>query len=244
MGPNLHPSYVLHRRPFRETSLILELWSAEYGRIGVIARGGARGRKRGGGVLQAFQRYQVSWSGRSELRTLVKFEPVGPTLHLAGERLFSGFYVNELTMRMTIRQDPNPELYALYERTLTALNSTTEEIEPILRRFEKSLLDACGYGLQLDCECESGAEIAPEKMYQYGVEQGPRLASDTESGVRITGKTLIALSRMGPFHSVELHEAKKLMRYVLQHYIGDRPLASRTFFRKSPAKRQVPSDNR
>ncbi|MFT4581776.1 MAG: DNA repair protein RecO (recombination protein O) [Gammaproteobacteria bacterium] len=244
MGPNLHPSYVLHRRPYRETSLILELWSAEYGRVGVIARGGARGRKRGGGILQAFQQYQVSWSGRSELRTLVKCESVGPTLQLAGERLFSGFYVNELTMRMTTRQDPNPELYSIYERTLSALATTVEGIEPILRRFEKSLLDACGYGLQLHCEGENGTAIDPDKTYQYAIEQGPTLNGDGEYGVRVAGKTLLALSRMGEFQSTELHEAKKLMRYVLQHYIGDRPLASRTLFRKTPTKHQLPVESR
>ena len=243
MGSDLHPSFVLHRRPYRETSLILELWSAEYGRIGVIARGGARGRKRGGGILQAFQQYQVSWTGRSELRTLVKFESVGPTLHLAGERLFSGFYVNELVMRMTTRQDPNPELYAIYARTLNALATTTEGIEPILRRFEKSLLDACGYGLQLHCEGENGAAIDPDKTYRYAIEHGPSLNGDEETGVWVAGKTLLALSGMGEFQSSELHEAKKLMRFVLHHYIGDKPLASRTLFRKTPTRHQLPGDS-
>ena len=233
MRAELHCAYILHRRRYRETSLLLECISAEYGRVGVIARGAMRARKRGGDPMQAFQSYKLAWSGRAELRSLVKLEPVGRGLQLSGERLFSGFYVNELTMRMTTRQDPNPDLYRVYERTLKALAQPAAGIEPILRLFEKTLLDACGYGLQLHYDAASGDEIEPNRHYRYLVDEGPVIANNDEHGLIVSGHTLLAIAGQSDFDSVAQAESKKLMRFVLQHYIGSRPLASRSLFKKS-----------
>jgi DNA repair protein RecO (recombination protein O) len=233
MRAELHPAYILHRRRYRETSLLLESISAEHGRVGIIARGAMRARKRGGDPMQAFQPYKLAWSGRAELRSLVKIEPAGRALQLTGERLFSGFYVNELTMRMTTRQDPNPDLYLIYERTLQALALPTTGIEPVLRLFERTLLDACGYGLQLLYDANSGNEIEPDCHYRYLVDEGPVIANDDEHGLIVSGQTLLAIAGRSEFDSRAQMESKKLMRFVLQHYIGTRPLASRSLFRKS-----------
>jgi DNA repair protein RecO (recombination protein O) len=227
----LHPAYVLHRRRYRETSLILECLSADYGRVGVVARGAIRPRKRGGDAIQAFHQYKMSWSGRAELHTLTGLEPVGGALNLVGERLFSGFYVNELVMRLTGRHDPNAGLFAIYEQTLTSLARPAAAIEPILRRFEKVLLETCGYGLELVKEVGSGAEIDPSRTYYYVVERGPMPTADGEHGISVSGRTLLALAGSREFRAPQLHEAKQLMRFVLRHYIGDRPLASRALFR-------------
>jgi len=229
----LHCSYILHRRPYRETSFILDCFSAEFGRVGVVARGAARRRKRGGVNMQPFQQYQISWFGRSELLTLIKLEPQGRVLPLAGERLFSGFYVNELLTRVTTRHDPNPELYAVYDRTLSELAAPSGPIEPLLRNYEKSLLDACGYGMQLLEEGSSGEQIDPAERYRYLVEQGP-LLSGTD-GLEVSGATLLALAGVREYRVAELADAKRLMRFVLQHYIGDRPLSSRSLF-KTPRR--------
>ncbi len=231
MRTELHPAYVLHRRRYRETSLLLECLSADYGRVGVIARGAARSRKRGGGAIQAFHKYKLSWSGRSELHTLTKLEPVGRALNLTGDRLFSGFYVNELIMRVTGRHDPNPDLFAIYEQTLLSLAESVPSVEPILRRFEKRLLDTCGYGLQLTTAASSGEDIDPSRTYCYVVEQGPMPAEDGNHGVVVSGGSLLALAGGRDFQPSQLVEAKKLMRFVLRHYLGDRPLASRALFR-------------
>ncbi len=233
MRTELHSTYVLHRRAYRETSLILECITAEYGRIGVVARGAARGRKRGGESMQAFQKYTIAWSGRSDLHTLNKLEAHGANLKLVGDRLFSGFYVNELIMRLTTRHDPNPDLFTVYEQTLLALAKPGVAIEPILRRFEKNLLDACGYGLQLTTDSVTGEEIDPSRDYHYAVEHGPMSTKDEIYGIAVSGRTLLALARDQEFLPPELQEAKKLMRFVLQHYIGDRPLGSRALFRNS-----------
>jgi DNA repair protein RecO (recombination protein O) len=229
----LHHTYVLHRRAYRETSLILECISAEHGRVGLVARGAARGRKRGGESMQAFQKYAVAWSGRSDLHTLTKLEPAGRSLVLAGDRLFSGFYVNELTMRLTTRHDPNPDLFFVYEQTLLSLAASSAAIEPVLRRFEKNLLDACGYGLQLTVDATTGEDIDPAQDYRYALEQGPLRAHGENQGIAVSGHTLLALARNEELLPMQLNEAKRLMRFVLHHYIGDRPLASRSLFRGS-----------
>ncbi len=230
MRTDLHPAYVLHRRRYRETSLILECLSADYGRVGVVARGAIRGRKRGGNTMQAFLKYKLSWSGRSDLHTLTKLEPVGRALNLTGERLFSGYYLNELIMRLTGRHDPNPELFAIYEQTLLSLAGPTVPVEPILRQFEKVLLDTCGYGLQLTVAAGSGEDIDPLRNYCYVIEQGPIPAEDGGCGIVVSGEVLLALAGRREFRTPQLLQAKKLMRFVLHHYIGDQPLASRSLF--------------
>mgnify|MGYP001377709063 CR=1 FL=1 len=233
MRTELHSAYVIHRRPYRETSLLLECLSADYGRVGVVARGAARSRNNLRGRVQSFQKYIIAWSGRSELHTLIKLEAMEEPLRLAGEKLFSGFYVNELIMRLTTRHDPNPEVFLAYEQTIRSLAEAMVATETTLRRFEKNLLDACGYGLQLGTEAISGDAIDPQQSYHYVFERGPTPANDAVSGILVSGQTLLALANDNELSELERTEAKKLMRYILHHYIGKRPLASRTLFRRA-----------
>lgn len=239
MRSDLHTAYILHQRRYRETSLILECLSAEYGRVGIVAKGAAAPGRRGGNRIQAFQRCKIAWTGRGDLRTLTHHEPDGAPVHLAGERLFSGFYANELVIRLVGRDDPNVEVFANYAQTLDALAQDNEAVEPILRRFEKSMLDACGYGLQLSVDAESGAPVESGRDYYYVVEQGPMHAHDGGRGIMVRGATLLALDGRGEFLAPQLREAKRLMRFVLHHYIGDRPLASRALF-KGPGSPDTP----
>ncbi len=238
MRTELHPIYILHRRHFRETSLILECLSADYGRVGVVARGATRGRKRGGETMQILHKYKIAWTGRGELLTLTALEPLGATLNFTGEALFSGLYINELVMRVTGRHDPNPRLFAIYDQTLKSLAEPEASIEPILRRFEKVLLDACGYGLELTVEVENGEKIDPSRDYVYIVEQGPIHIQSGKPGIVVSGETLLALAGYHELRAPQLIEAKKLMRFVLRHYIGDRPLVSRALFHKPTSDAQ------
>lgn len=226
-----HTAYILHRRRYRETSLLLDCLSAEYGRVGIIAKGAARPKKRATTPLQAFQRFTMTWVGRGELRTLVNHDADGMPLPLAGTQLYSGFYANELVMRLTGRDDPNPDVFAAYERTLHELAHAQCAVEPTLRAFEKTMLDACGYGLQLTTDVETGRTIDADADYHYVVEQGPMLDPGTHRGITVSGATLLALDGRAEFVPARWPDAKRLMRFVLQHYIGDRPLASRTLFR-------------
>lgn len=233
MRTELHSAYVIHRRPYRETSLLLECLSAEYGRVGIVARGAARTRNSGRDPVQSFQKYVIAWSGRSDLHTLIKLEAIDEPLRLAGDKLLSAFYVNELIMRLTARHDPNPEIFLVYEQAVKSLAKSLMATETTLRRFEKHLLDACGYGLQLGTEAISGEEIDPKESYHYVFERGPMRARDGASGLAVSGQTLLALANDQELLDLERNEAKKLMRYVLHHYIGERPLASRTLFRRT-----------
>jgi len=231
----LQPAWVLHRRPWSENSLIVELFSQDYGRIGVMARGGRSG-KRWRGLLEPFTPLLASWQGRGELRTLSGAEPGAGRPLLTGAALASGFYLNELLMRLLRRDDPHPELYPVYGEALSGLPD-----EAVLRRFECALLGALGYGLMLDEDLEGGP-VQAGGVYRYHLEHGPERLVDSEvhnsgDGLRIRGETLLALAgRMPLAGETVLREARRLMRAALALYLGERPLQSRVLYRQLAGK--------
>ena len=224
----LQPAYVLLKRPYSNTSLLLELFTPDFGRLAVIAKG-ARGKAgRHGGFLQPFVPLDVTWSGRGEVKTLLKSEAKGRSLLSRGRKLFCGFYLNELLTRLMQREDPHADLFEHYVVTLVALAST-DEMEPLLRRFEVALLESIGYGMQLLAGRE-GEPVMPELQYHYAIEQGPlRTGADDASG--ISGETLLALAGKRSFTLESSTEGRRLMRRVMAHYLGDKPLKSRELFR-------------
>ncbi len=221
--------YVLHSRRYRETSLIVDFLTRERGRVGAVARGALRRKSGLSASLQPMIELRLSFGGRTELLQLIRAEALGPVPMLAGERLYCLFYINELVVRLTATHDPNSELYRIYEDALAGLAGTCG-IEGLLRRFEKQLLDALGFGLQLDCEAASGLALEEESNYLYDVERGPLRCGPESSGIKLHGATLIALAREGELAPRALREAKLLMRYVLNHHLDGRPLTSRTLF--------------
>ena len=232
MRVDLHPAYVLHRRRYRETSLLLEVLSSKHGKVGLVARGVLRPRNMLGATLQPFRPLQVSWSGRCELVTLTGAETAGQPLSLSGRELFSGFYANEIVMRMIARGDPNTAVYRAYEVALTEL-ADGRSTETALRRFEKSILDAVGYGMNLTREVGSENPVQSECTYYYFPEHGPSRTREEGHCVPVRGSTLLALAGAHSFDPAKLRDAKTLMRFVLKHYMGPRPLASRALFQKS-----------
>lgn len=226
---DLDHGWVLHRRRYRETSLIVELLTREHGRVAAVARGALRGRSALASTLQPSTPLGLALRGRSELMTLTHAEPLGPAPNLAGDRLYCLFYLNELVLRLTAAHDPNPPLLEIYAEALAAL-AVDLPLEPLLRRFEKQLLDALGFGLQLDAEADTDAPLAPEADYHYLIERGPVRAGPASSGVRVQGATLLALAADQPLSTRALLEAKRLMRAVLHHHLDGRPLASRALF--------------
>ena len=232
----LQPAFVLHRKPYRDTSLLIEAFTAEHGRLGLVARG-ARGR-RGGmqGLLQPFQGLLLSWSGRGELVTLTAAEPQGAPLVLQGDAVISGFYLNELLIRLLVRHDPHPQLFHRYIATLQRLAALRQD-EWALRLFERDLLQELGYGLLLTQEGGSGEMVEPAARYCYHPEFGPkRLGYDEEPCVSVHGATLLTLEQGGEADSRTRGEAKRLMRMILSRYLGPRPLASRELFRQRYGK--------
>ena len=151
----MQPAFVLHRRAYRESSLLVELLTRDAGRIGVVARGARR--RRGSTPLEPFAELLVRWGGRGELGQLHAAERAGRSPGLAGAALYSGFYLNELLVRLLRRHDPHPEIYTGYAATLDALATTSADgVEALLRLFECRLLDACGYGMELCVEVDNG----------------------------------------------------------------------------------------
>ena len=225
----LEPAFVLHRRAYRETSLLLEVLSREHGRFGLVAKGARTKRSGLYATLQPLRPLLLSWVARGELGTLVGAEQFGAAEPISGATVASGFYLNELLMRLLHRGDPHPELFNRYAQTLDALRGRDTSPEPVLRIFEKRLLQELGYGMVMDADALSGKPIDATAEYLYEVEIGPvACANGGGEGVRVRGETLIAFAADRLEDTSTLREVKRLMRYVLRRYLGDRPLVSRT----------------
>lgn len=224
---NLENAYIVHRRPYRETSLLLDVFSSEYGKISLIAKGIRKQKSWMVGILQPFKLLRLSWIGRSDLHLLTGAELVLPDINLQGKPLFCGFYVNELVNLFLHRHDPHPELFAFYSATLLTL-AESNDVEKALRYFELTLMDQVGYGLQLDYEVRTGAEINAKDQYRYAIGQGPILAcSDIDT---IHGATLIEMRQRKLQNQTALIESKRLMRKVIDFHLDGKVLKSRSLF--------------
>jgi DNA repair protein RecO (recombination protein O) len=226
------PAFVLHTYPYRETSLVVETFTRNFGRVGLVARGARRPKSALRGLMMAFQPLLLSWAGKSELRTLHKAEWQGGIAQLRGLGLMCGFYLNELLMKFLAREDPHDTLFDLYQHAIAAL---AHEPEPasVLRRFEKNLLKELGYALVLDREADSGRPIDPGKRYTYVIERGPvALDHGAQAQVEISGQTLIDLASDSFADAATLAQSKLLMRFLVNHYLGNQELHTRQLLRE------------
>jgi DNA repair protein RecO (recombination protein O) len=228
MRVTAQPAYVLHARAWRETSLLVEAFTREFGRVGLVARGvrGARARLPRS-ALEPLQALRLDWSGRGELQTLSAAEPEGMPHALHGDRLLSALYVNELLVRLTARNDPVAWLFARYTALLADLAAAPTP-GWCLRCFERDLLAALGYAMQLDTTADTGAPIDPAGWYDYVPEQGPVAAGADASGVRLRGSALLALAAGGaaPPAAEDLAALRRLMRRLIADLAGQRGLES------------------
>lgn len=219
-------AYVLHTYPYRETSLVVEVFSRDHGRLALLAKGARRPRSPVRGMLLAFQPLQLSWFGKSELRTLKNAEWQGGQPLLQGLALLCGFYLNELLMRLLPRDDPHQQLFLHYQQTLQAL-SAQKDYASTLRRFEQRLLQELGYALLLDHDAQSGQPLQPGQTYYYEIERGPVLHSSFKNSVQLSGKTLLDMALDDYSDAATLQQSKLLMRTLINHYLGDQPLHTR-----------------
>ena len=230
--PSLAPAFILHSRPYRDTSLLLEVFSEEHGRVGLVARGARSARARQRGLLQPFQPLLLSWSARGEMGTLNGVETAGVALPLSGNGLYSGFYVNELLVRLLHRNDPHPELFPVYLAALQGLVQA-HALEATLCRFELRLLEALGYGLQLEQEAEAGTPLEPDLLYDYQLERGPLLLGQGAGfGVTISGHSLLAMREERLNEEQVLRDARRLTRAALDLCLGSAPLKTREVIRQ------------
>jgi DNA repair protein RecO (recombination protein O) len=215
--------YVLHTYPFKETSLVVELFSRNFGRVAVTAKGARRPRSAVRGMLQSFQPLQATWSGKLELKTLHGLEWAGGLLLLKGEALMCGFYLNELMLRLLPREDAHEALFEYYAATLKIL-AFGRNLATTLRRFELKLLQELGYAIPLRQDA-THSEIIEEQSYSYEAEHG---ASKVNAGVRnhygvyLMGSTLLDMANDDYTSLQTQQQSKQLMRYLLAHYLGDK----------------------
>ena len=218
------PGFVLHVRAWRETSLLLEVFSRDQGRIGLLARGVRSARARIARVaLEPFQLLAMDWVGTGELPNLRAAEAIGPSRRFANEALLSGLYVNELLVRLTARADPHPVLFERYAALLEEL-AATDSLAWTLRRFERDLLVELGYGLQLECEAESGEPLRAEAEYVYVAEQGPLPAQSRQHGTCVRGSALLALRADEMPAAEDLGALRRMLRAVIGSHVGEQGL--------------------
>lgn len=242
---NLQPAFILQHRKYRETSLILDALTRDFGRVSLLAKGVRKIKSKTAGILQPFIPLTVSYFGRSELKTLADVERrigsdpvldipsiIQPVGELKGLALYCGFYVNELIGCFLHKDDPHPEVFADYQACLASL-AEGSNLETALRLFELNLMENVGYGLQFDHD-ENGKPVEPAKQYDYNVGQGP---VESAHGP-FSGETLLALSVRDVTDPQVLQEAKLLMRMAIDIYMQGKPLKSRVVINKVIATTQ------
>ena len=222
------PGFLLHSYPYSETSLILDVFARDHGRIPLLARGARRPRSVLRGVLIGFQPLELAWFGGGEVKTLAKAEWQGGMPLLTGRCLLLGYYLNELLLKLLQREDAHPGLFEAYAAALGALARGAADA-PELRRFEKTLLREIGYGLTLEKDA-GGFPVVSDRCYTYQVERGPVVAEKEDGQVVFKGKTFLDIASDDYTDQQTLSESKRLMRQLVAHHLEGRPLQSRRVF--------------
>ncbi len=222
--------FVLHTYPYRETSLLVETFTRSSGRVSLMARGARRPRSPTRGTLMAFQPLMLSWFGKGDLKTLAHAEWSGGQALLRGEALLCGFYLNELLVKLLAREDAHEQLFDRYREAVRALSAGNASA-PILRSFEKALLQELGYAMVLDREA-SGRAIDPGGLYTYDPERGPVALEGRWAELQLSGSTLLDLARDDFSDPRTLAQSKALMKALIAHRLDYQPLNSRRIFRE------------
>ena len=232
MRVELTPAYILHQRSYRDTSLIVDMFTRDYGLVSAVAKGAKRPKSAFRNGLQNFTPVLVSWTGRSDLQTLTRIEVEHVFPRLQGNRLVAGFYLNEVILRITPRAEPHEGLYHAYTDALHALPE--RDIAETLRIFELQLLSESGYELMLETDADTGEPVDPTANYLYIMEHGPvKIEVNTrQRGLVLRGSTLLALARQTLETSEQLKQAQKLLRQALMPLLGSKPLLSRELWQR------------
>jgi DNA repair protein RecO (recombination protein O) len=230
----LAQAYILHHRPFRDTGRILEVLTRDEGRFSIFARGVRGPKARLAAVLQPFRLLLLSWSGRGEAPSLTGAENAGDAAELPPRCLLSGFYLNELVLKLTTRHDPQPTLFDTYHQTLLGLKSGAP-LEPTLRIFEKRLLQTLGYGVDLAREAMSGRPIEPAQYYHLRPGQG-LFAAEASRPDALAGRSLASLENEELTDVRALQDARTLLQAALAHCLDGRELATRAIARSMSRK--------
>lgn len=231
-------AYVLHHRPYRDTSRIIDLLSREQGRLTLFARGARGPKSRTASLLQPFVPLLVSWRGHGDAAQLTAAELAGDAVPglpmLPPAAVMPAYYLNELILKLTARDDPQPELFDAYAQALAALAGGAAP-EPPLRAFERRLLDVLGYGVDLVAEMDSGRAIDPNGRYVYRQGQGV-LRSVADAPGAVAGSSLLRLAAGSLAAPGELEDARRVLRAALDYCLEGRELATRAVARAVAGK--------
>jgi len=220
------PAWLLHHRPFRDSSQLLDIISRDSGRLTLVARGSRSARSRLRGILRPFMPLQMSWSIRSDLGTLTGAEMDGPPIALSGDALLAGYYVNELMLNLLHRHDPQPEIFVAYARSINGFAGRSD-LSACLREFEIALLRNLGYALILDREAQTLKALQADRIYEYRVDQGPVPVSRSDAAATYSGEILLAIDRQEFTRPEVLQSAGRLMRDVIAYHMGGKELKTR-----------------
>ncbi|MDE0095099.1 MAG: DNA repair protein RecO [Gammaproteobacteria bacterium] len=231
MKVNRQPAYVLHARPYAESSLLVDVFSRDHGRCMLLAKG-ARRRKGGQrGILMPFKPLLIGWSGKGALPVLTAAEATAHLPEIAGFGLHAGLYANELLLKLLHRFDGHEKLYFAYDVAVQRLASGADPGET-LRIFEKQFLREIGFGLILDHDVETGKAIDPSVQYVYLPQSGPVASPAGSPGITVRGATLRELDGEEFRSQKSRSEARQLIRELIRHQLGGRELRSRRVFRQ------------
>ena len=220
------PGFVLHSYPYKETSLIVDMFTRDYGRVSLVAKGAKRPHSQLRGVLQTFQPLAAGWVGKSELRTLTGAEWVGGMLPLEKAALLCGFYLNELLLKLLARDDPHPRLFDHYVATLNQL-AHQEPAPIVLRKFERALLKETGVAADLATCTVTRLAVEAAQLYVVDPERGPRPRRAADSWPCVSGKTLLDMEHEDYSDVATQAQSKQLMRSLLAHHLGGAPFNTR-----------------
>ena len=223
----LQPAFILRHKKYRETSVIIDVLTKDFGIVSILARGVRKKKSKIAGLLLAFTALKISYIGKHELKILTQIELDLPTIQLNGLSLYCGFYVNELIVYFLHKDDPHPEVFNQYLQCLVMLGDSND-IEQTLRFFELNLMETIGYGVQLNRDANNDTEINPTTKYLFRGEKG---MVENPDGY-ICGVTLLAMDAREALDKQALYEAKQLMRRIIDFQLQGKKLKSRAVLAK------------
>lgn len=233
MRIELQPAYVLHSRPYRDTSLLIDFFTPAYGRIAAVARGVRQRKTRTRSLLNPFTRLLISLQGKTDLKLLTAVESDNHFVSLQGEQLYSGFYLNELLIRLLPEMDAHDILFDHYQMSLYSLQEAGA-LEPVLRNFELAVLEELGYGIDFERDAETGDAIAPQVNYQFEMHKGftclPVGVTTTTRELIVPGSVIAGMAQRDFSNAATRLFAKQLCRQMLKPLLGSKPLNSRALF--------------
>ena len=223
---NNQRAWLLHHRPFRDSSMIIDFFSHDYGLVTLIARGSRSQKSKLKGILRPFLPLDISWIKKTDLGTLTGAELNGDPIALKGEALLSAYYINELMLNLLHRDDSQVEMFSTYTSTIKNLCAFNYNLA-ILRVFEIRMLELLGYGLNFQYEAKTGKEIEKEMFYQYIIDEGPVFSKSNNGPMIFSGEELIAIGSHDFSNPLTLKNAGRLLRPIITNRIGGKELKSR-----------------